>query len=76
MLGIAGVTVIETRAAGVTVSVLDPLMLPELAMIVVWPRDRLTAWPTLGAAPFTVATPVADEFQATEFVMSRVLPSL
>lgn len=76
MLGIAGVTVIETSAAGVTVRVVDPLMFPAVAVIVVCPSDTLAACPMAGAVALTVAIPGVDEFQDTEVVTSKVLPSL
>jgi len=43
MLGIAGVTVMETSTAGVTVNVVDPAMLPEVAVIVVCPSETVAA---------------------------------
>ncbi len=76
MLGIAGVTVIETSAAGVTVRVVDPLMVPAVAVIVVCPSDTLAACPMAGAVALTAAIPGVDEFHDTEVVTSRVLPSL
>lgn len=45
MLGIAGVTAIETNAAGVTVSVVEPLIEPEVAVTVVPPIFTLAAIP-------------------------------
>ena len=76
ILGTAGITVIDTSAAGVTVSVVDPLMVPDVAVMVVCPSETLAACPTLGAVVLIVATLGTDEVQATELVMSNVLPSL
>lgn len=76
ILGIAGVTVIETKAAGVTVKAVDPLTVPAVAVIIVWPRETLAACPMFGAVALMVATPATDELHATEVVTSSVLPSL
>ena len=76
MLGIAGVTVIDTNAAGVTVKVVEPLTLPAVAVIVVCPSETLAAWPVFGVVALMVATLGADEFHTTAVVMSSVLPSL
>lgn len=76
MLGIAGVTVMETKAAGVTVKAVDPLTVPAVAVMIVWPRATLAACPIFGAVALMVATPATDELHTTEVVTSRVLPSL
>jgi hypothetical protein len=44
-VGIAGVTAIETRTAGLMVSVVDPLIVPEVAVTVVLPKATLLATP-------------------------------
>jgi hypothetical protein len=68
ILGSGGVIDIVTSIAGVTVTVAEPEMPPDEAVIVAWP----CAIPT--ALPFAiVATAVVDEFQLTNFVMSRVV---
>ncbi len=64
MLGLDGVTAMDTRVAGVTVSVSDPDMLPDVAVIVVEP-----------AALLIVATPVLDELQVTTVVRICVVLS-
>jgi hypothetical protein len=56
-----GVIAIETRAALVTVRVVDPLSVPELAAIVVLPAPVPVANPTLEI----VATPGCEELQFT-----------
>lgn len=76
MLGIAGVTAMDTNAAGVTVKVVEPLTVPPVAVIVVCPSETLAACPMFGEVALTVATPGADELHATEVVTSNVLPSL
>jgi hypothetical protein len=76
MVGIAGVTVIESKAAGVTVNTVEPLIAPVLAVIVVCPVDTLAACPMLGPALLTVATAGAELLQETEPVRLRVLPSV
>ena len=45
MTGIAGVTAIETRTAGETVNVVEPLTVPEVAVTVVLPKATLLASP-------------------------------
>ena len=72
MLGTAGVTAIETNAAGVTVRLVDPETFPDVAVAVVVPTATLLARPAL----LMVATPLSPVLQTAEFVMSRVLPSL
>lgn len=67
---------IATSAAGVTVSVVDPLMVPAVAVIVVCPSETVAACPMFGGVELIVATPVTDELHATDAVTSKVLPSL
>jgi hypothetical protein len=62
--GLAGVTLIETKAAAVTVSVVLPEMLPETALIVVEPVPTVLPKP----AALMVATVVAEELQVTDEV--------
>lgn len=45
MLGLAGVTVMDTSTAAVTVMVVDPEMLPDAAVIVVGPVASAVASP-------------------------------
>ena len=59
-----GVIAIETRVALVTVRVVDPLTVPELAAIVVAPAPVPMANPALEI----VATPGCEEFQFTTLV--------
>jgi len=68
----AGVTAIEVNDAGFTVRVVEPVTLPEVAVIVVVPVATLVARPALLIA----ATLVADELQITVLVRFWVLPSL
>jgi len=70
--GFTGVTAIETRAAPVTVRVVDPLTVPELAAIVVLPVPFPVARPTLEI----VATAGKEELQLTVPVMFCVVPSV
>ena len=76
--GSAGVTAIDTRAGGVTVSVVEPAMAvaASVAMSVVVPTDTLVASPSVPAALLTVATDGAVEPQTTESVRSCVELSL
>ena len=69
--GFAGVMAIETRIAWVTVRVLDPDTPDSVALMVAEPVARLLAKPE----PVIVATPLLDEAQAAEAVMSFVDPS-
>jgi hypothetical protein len=72
IVGFAGVTAIDTNAAGLTVRVVDPLIDPSVAVIVVSPSPVLVANPVL----LIVATPGFDELQLTDAVRNCVLPSL
>jgi hypothetical protein len=72
IVGLAGATAIETSAALLTVSVVDPLTDPSVTVIVVSPYPVLVANPVL----LIVATPVFDELQLTDAVRNCVLPSL
>ncbi|HXO05101.1 MAG TPA: hypothetical protein VN884_05670 [Candidatus Sulfotelmatobacter sp.] len=70
--GLAGVTAIDTNVAEVTVSTVDPLTLPEIAMIVLEPAAFAVAIPP-GAI---VAVLRFWDCQLTEPVRSFVAPSL
>jgi len=72
MVGTAGVTVIESNVAGLTVKVVEPLIDPETAVIVLCPVAKLAACAVL----LIVATAGAELLQVTELVISRVLPSV
>ena len=61
---IAGFTVIETTEAGVTVSSLDPLIPPRVAVIVDVPVAREVA----SALELTLATAVFPELQVVDVV--------
>ena len=76
MEGVAGLTTIETSAAGVTVSFVVPEMEPEVAVMVVVPVPALVAKPWVPVALLTVATGVLEELHCTELVRFWVLPSL
>jgi hypothetical protein len=69
---VAGVTEIKVRTAAFTLSVEDPEIAPELAVMVVVPWAILVASPPL----LTVATEVADEVQVTVLLRFCVLPLL
>jgi hypothetical protein len=72
MAAFAGLTPIETTIAGVTVSVVDPLTPPRVAVIVTVP----VAIEVPSALELTVPTAVLLEFQVEEAVRSWVLPSV
>jgi hypothetical protein len=66
-----GVTDMEDRIAGVTVRVVLPEMLPEVAVTMDIPTAAVVARPML----LTVATDVFDEVQVTCVVISWLVPS-
>ena len=70
--GIAGVTAMETSTAGVTVTVVEPVIEPEVALTLVLPNPTLLNTPCV----LTVAMPEFVVLQVAEFVSSRVLPSV
>ena len=59
--GLAGVTAMDTNVAAVTVSVVEPLIEPEVAVIAVVPCVELVAKP----AALIVATLVVPELHVT-----------
>jgi hypothetical protein len=75
MLGLAGVTVMDTSVAAVTVSVVDPDAPPNIAVMVVAPADADVARPLEPDALLMVATPAVNEFQVTDVVRFCVVPS-
>jgi hypothetical protein len=75
MLELAGATAMDTRMAGVTVSVVVPLILPDVAVIVADPVATEVASPLDPPALLTVATPVSDELQVADAVKSWVVLS-
>ena len=70
--GVAGVTVIDTSAGEFTVRLVEPLIPPDDAEIVVPPGATEFASP----AAFTVAVPVVEEVHVTEPVRFCVAPLL
>jgi hypothetical protein len=75
MLGLIGVTAIDTSVAEVTVSVVDPDILPDVAVIVVEPAATDVAKPLEPAVLLIAATAAADELQLTAAVKSCVVLS-
>lgn len=75
MLGFIGFTDIDTSKAGVTLSVVDPEMLPDAAVIVVEPAAADVANPLEPNALLMAATSALDEFQVTVVVKSCVVLS-
>ena len=69
---LAGVTDSEFNTAGVTVRVAEPLIVPEVAVIVADPCATLVANPP----PLTVATEVADDVHVDVLVRFCVVPLL
>jgi hypothetical protein len=72
MDAVLGVTATEVNTAAVTVSVADPLIVPEVAVIVAEPSSMLVAKPL----PLTVAIDVAEDDQVTLSVIFSVVPLL
>ncbi len=73
--GLVGVTAIATSCALFTVSVVDPDMLPDVALIVVEPAATEVASPIDPAVLLMVATPAFEEAQTTVVVRSCVVLS-
>ena len=70
--GLAGVTAMETSTGAVTVRLVEPVIEPDTAEIVVLP----VATPVASPAPLIVPTAVLVELQVTELVRFCVLLSL
>lgn len=70
---LAGVIAIDTKVGAPTVRVVDPLMVPEVAVIAVCPNPTLLAKPVV---LLIVAVAVKDELHATELVRFCVLLSV
>ena len=68
MEALAGATVIETRAAAVTVSVVEPVMLPEVALIVAVPVPALVTRPWVPPTLLITAVEGAPELHCTVWV--------
>jgi len=76
IVGFAGLTVIESRFAFVTVSVAVALWPAKTAVIVALPGATPVATPMVSVALLTVVTEGADEVHLTAEVMSKLWPSL
>jgi hypothetical protein len=70
--GEAGVTEIEVSTGAVTVNLVDPLIVPDLAVMVAVPA----ATPVANPAVLTVAIAVEDELQVAVLVRFCVVPLL
>ena len=68
MLGLAGVTAMETSVVAIMVRVVEPEMLPDVARIVVDPAAADLARPLEPAALLIVAAAVLEELQVTAAV--------
>jgi len=75
-VGVAGVTAIDTSAAELTISVVEPVTEPTLAVIVALPCPTPLALPCVPAALLIVATVSVSELHCTVPVMFCVLPSV
>jgi hypothetical protein len=75
MLGLLGVTDRETSVAGVTVRVVEPDMLPDVAVIAVEPVAIEVANPLEPDVLLIAATAAVDEFHITVVVRSCVVSS-
>jgi hypothetical protein len=75
MFGLVGATAMEINTAGVTVTVVEPEILPDVAVITAEPLPTAVAYPLLPATLLMVATLVFEELHVTDVVMSRELLS-
>jgi hypothetical protein len=75
-IGVAGVIPSDTSAAEVTVSVVDPVTVPTVAVIVAMPCPWLLATPCVPPALLIVATLPVSELHCTVPVMFCMLPSV
>jgi hypothetical protein len=66
----------DTSVAAVTVSVVEPDLLPDVAVIVVEPATTDVANPLEPAALLMAATPAVDELQVTTVVRFCVVLSV
>ena len=74
MLGLAGVTAIDTSSGAVIVNIRDGLVIPDkLAVIAVVPTAKGVARPVCDPIVAALAVP---EFQVAEVVTSCVVPSV
>ena len=73
MVGVTGVTAIDTRAGVVTVSTVEPTIDPRVALIELVPTPAPVARPV---EELMVALAVVADAQVTELVMTAVLVSL
>src|SRR5438105_11764975 len=71
--GLAGVTTIDASAAPVTVSIVELLIDPDVAVIVVVPVPALVASPCVPVLLLITATLVSDELHTTVVVTSCML---
>ncbi len=76
MLGLGGVTLIDTKVAAVTVSGVEPETPLSVAVMVVEPWVLDVARPFEPLALLMLAMLVADELQSTAAVRFCVVPSL
>ena len=76
IVGLVGVTEIEMSVGAVTNKVVELLMPPNVAVIVVLPKPVVVASPLLDAVLLIVAAAVFEEVQVAEAVKNWVLPSL
>jgi hypothetical protein len=75
MLALAGVIATDTSVAGVTVSVVEPATLPDVAVIDEVPAARQDARPLEPAALLIVDTVAFEELQVTDAVSASFVPS-
>jgi hypothetical protein len=76
IVGVAGLSAIDTSAAPVTVSVVDPLTPLPLAVMLALPTPAPLATPGAGPPVLIVLTPGVSELHSTVLLMFCVLPSV
>jgi hypothetical protein len=74
--GFCGDNEIEDSVTAATVSVVEPVIDPNVAVMVVGPAPRLVASPFVPALLLTAATVKVLDVQVTVVVMFCVLPSV
>jgi hypothetical protein len=76
IVAVGGLMAIETSAAAVTVSSVDPLIVPEVAEIVAVPCPTLVASPIVAPVVLIVAVAGVSDDHVTVVVRFCVLPSV
>jgi hypothetical protein len=76
MLGLVGVTEIFIRLGAMTAKLVEPEVIPTVAVMVTDPTDTEVAFPFVPAALLMAALDGSEELHVTAVVRSCVLPSV